>query len=191
MKFHKGAKILKTILIVFCSAFLLCGGFVVYEYLWGTMNSRGMIVESDLYEITTSGDIHLSGPVDAHQAASSITRRIIDGAMIEIDWNQLESNYGIKSNECESCSVFLAQKDTSAFEIAVFQVSTPEQKEKVLQAIQRRKIQKLASFKELNQAEYSLVQQAVIGQQDDFLLFAICKTPQKALDIFREVVKGS
>ena len=146
---------------------------------------------TDIYEITESGDIHVSGAVDAHQLASSITKQLKSGETVEIDWKQLESVFGIQEDECESFSVYLAKKDTSAFEVAVFEFSSVEQKQTLLQAIQRRKAQKLASFRELNQAEYSLVQQAIVAQQDCCLLFAVCKTPQKAQDIFREVLKGS
>ena len=143
------------------------------------------------YEITESGDLHVSGPVDAHQLASSITKQLKSGETVEIDCKRLESIFGVQGNECKSFSVYLAKKDTSAFEVAVFEFSSAEQKQVLLQAIQRRKAQKLASFRELNQAEYSLVQQAVVAEQDSFLLFAVCRTPQKAQDIFREVLKGS
>lgn len=168
--------------------FALAAGGIFLGYSYG---KKEYTVTSDTYEITESGDIHISGPVDAHQVASSIAKTVEKTKTVEIGLNQLESIFGIEGTDCTAFSVYLAQKDTSAFEIAVFQFSSEEEKQLIMQAIQRRKAQKLASFEELNQAEYSLVEQAVIAEENGFLLFAVCKTPQKALDIFREVAKGS
>jgi hypothetical protein len=180
----------KIVLIAVLCVLLAAGGWFGFE------SGRAKTEPEKIAEITTDraaagGNLRLGAAVDSHRLASNIAERVESDETVELGVSQLESNYGLSSNECVSFSVYLTKKDSSAFEIAVFEFSTPEQKQKIQQAIQRRKVQKLANLKELNQAEYSLVQQAAISEQGSFLLFAVCKTPQKAQDIFREVLKGS
>lgn len=186
----KRRKIKKIILF---SAMCVCvaGGLFAAYRAWFENDRKGAAFASDGCETVLDETVPGSGVPDAHQLASGIAKQLVSGETVEIDSEQLESIFGLQQEDCLSFSVHLARKDTSAFEIAVFEFASEEQKQSILKAIQQRKAQKLAGFRELNEAEYSLVQQALIAEKNGFVLFAVCGAPQKAQDIFFEMLKGS
>lgn len=171
---------------------LLLVGAVLWLCCCGSDGSRPASEEvSMLDKQSPMGDMDAVTLAGSWEIASQVAQEVAEGETVEVTQEQLESNFGLTEEDCVSFCVLISKKDTSAFEIAVFQVGDDRQRELVRSALERRKNQKLANFRELNQAEYTLVQQAVTEEEGQFLLFAVCKTPARAADIFHKSAKGS
>lgn len=141
---------------------------------------------NELQAVSEKGSEVITSQVDCTEIASRVTEEVAENnPVLKLTTDQLDKHYTIPREMLQDFCVYTSSDDTSAFEIAVFEIFSPDDNLPVVQkAINLHISSKAENYRSMNQAAYSMLMQTKTIVAGDYILVATCSNPQKAVNIF-------
>lgn len=117
--------------------------------------------------------------------ADELAALVKDDDVSQVDNAMAAATYGIDAEKVQDCKVFLSSGATAS-EIAVFAMKDEEGVNELLELINQRIEERKTSFADYAPDEVPKLENAVLLNKDNYVVFAVVADPQAAEDVIKK-----
>lgn len=117
--------------------------------------------------------------------ADELAALVQDDDISQVDAAMAAATYGIDEEKVQDCKVFLSSGATAS-EVAVFAMKDEDGVNELLELINERLEERKASFADYAPDEVPKLENAVILNKDNYVVFAVLSDPQAAEDVIKK-----
>ena len=117
--------------------------------------------------------------------ADELAALVTDDDISQVDTAMAVATYGIDAEKVQDCKVFLSSGATAS-EIAVFAMKDEEGVNELLELMNDRLEERKASFADYAPDEVPKLENAVLLNKDNYVVFAVVADPQAAEDVIKK-----
>lgn len=117
--------------------------------------------------------------------ADELAALVQDDDISQVDAAMAAATYGIEEEKVQDCKVFLSSGATAS-EVAVFAMKDEDGVNELLELINERLEERKASFADYAPDEVPKLENAVLLNKDNYVVFAVLSDPQAAEDVIKK-----
>ena len=117
--------------------------------------------------------------------ADELAALVQDDDISQVDAAMAAATYGIDEEKVQDCKVFLSSGATAS-EVAVFAMKDEDGVNELLELINERLEERKASFADYAPDEVPKLENAVLLNKDNYVVFAVLSDPQAAEDVIKK-----